>query len=107
MLMWKKVRTCSRRLLSINFIVTFLVPAIENESRGQCASRIVGVAWLLFESSDYFIQHFRRRGNYSRAATNRERRLIEQIATVHDMTVGDPLGENANVYFFISMQERC
>ena len=43
------------------------------------ASRIVGVAQLLFESGDYFVQHFRRCGHYSRAATNRERRLIEQI----------------------------
>ena len=42
-------------------------------------SRIVGVARLLFESGDYFVQHFRRCGDYSRAATNRERRLIERI----------------------------
>ena len=42
-------------------------------------SRIVGVARLLFESNDYFVQHFWRCSNYSRAVTNRERRLIEQI----------------------------
>ena len=45
-------------------------------------SRIVGVARLLFESGDYFVQHFRRCGDYSRAATNRERRLIERIRYV-------------------------
>ena len=33
----------------------------------------------VFESGDYFVQHFRRCGNYLRAATNRERRLIERI----------------------------
>ena len=43
------------------------------------ASRIVGVARLLFESGEYFISHFRRCGDYSRVVTNRERRLIEQI----------------------------
>jgi hypothetical protein len=43
------------------------------------ASPIIGVARLLFESGDYFVQHFRRCGNYSRAATNRERCLIERI----------------------------
>ena len=37
------------------------------------ASWIVGVAMLLFERDDYFIHH------YSRAVTNRERRLIERI----------------------------
>ena len=42
----------------------------------------VGVARLLFESGDYFVQHFRRCGDYSRAATNRERRLIERIRYV-------------------------
>ena len=46
------------------------------------ASRIVGVARLLFESGDYFVHHFRRCGDYSRAATNRERRLIERIRYV-------------------------
>ena len=34
---------------------------------------------LVFESGDYFVQHVRRCDNNSRAATNRERRLIEQI----------------------------
>ena len=43
------------------------------------ASRTVGVARLLFESSDYFVQHFWRCGHYSRAATNREQCLIERI----------------------------
>ena len=37
------------------------------------ASRIVGVARLLFENSDYFIRHF------GGVATNREQRLIERI----------------------------
>ena len=46
---------------------------------GFRSSRIVGVARLPFESGDYFVQHFRRCGDYSRAATNRERRLIERI----------------------------
>ena len=34
---------------------------------------------LVFESGNYFIQHVRRCGDNSRAATNRERCLIEQI----------------------------
>ena len=35
------------------------------------ASRIVGVARLLFESGDYFVHHFRRCGDYLRAASDR------------------------------------
>ena len=35
------------------------------------ASQIVGLAQLLFESGDYFIQHFRRCGDYLRAASDR------------------------------------
>ncbi len=46
------------------------------------ASPILGVAWLLFESGDYFVQHSWRCGDFSRAATNRERRLIEWIQYV-------------------------
>ena len=34
------------------------------------ASRIVGVAQILFESGYYFVQHFRRYGDYLRVATN-------------------------------------
>ena len=47
------------------------------------ASRIVGVARLLFESSDYFIQHFRRCGDYSRAASDRTNIVIISIYTVN------------------------
>ena len=36
----------------------------------------------LFESGNYFVQHFRRCGDYSRAAINQERRLIERIRYV-------------------------
>ena len=43
------------------------------------ASRIVGMAWLLFESGSYFIQHFRRCADYLRGAINREQHLIEPI----------------------------
>ena len=48
-------------------------------------SRVIGVAWLLFESGDYFVQHFRRCGDYSRAATNQEWRLIERIWYVEEI----------------------
>ena len=46
------------------------MPAVENESQGMSTcwcSRIVGVAQLLFESSNYFVQHFRRCGDCLRA----------------------------------------
>ena len=43
---------------------------ISNSRRGAATIR---------ERGDYFVQHFRRCGDYSRAATNRERRLIERI----------------------------
>ena len=39
-------------------------------------SRIVGVARPLFESGDYFVQHFRRCGDYSRAASDRANTVI-------------------------------
>ena len=50
-------------------------------------SQIVGVARLLFESGDYFVQHFRRYADYSRAATNRERRLIERIRYMYETQI--------------------
>ena len=53
----------------------------KNKLRGMSTcwcSRIVGVAQLLLEGGDYFVQHFQRCSDYSRAATNRERCLIKQ-----------------------------
>ena len=41
-------------------------------------SRIVGVARLLFESCDYFVQHFWSCGDYLRAASDRANTVIYQ-----------------------------
>ena len=46
-----------------------------------CASRIVGVARLLFESGDYFVLHFRRCGDYSRATSDRVN-VVSSLQTV-------------------------
>ena len=40
------------------------------------ASRIVGVARLLFESGYYFVQRFRRCGHYSRAASDQANMVL-------------------------------
>ena len=49
-----------------------------------CASRIVGMAQLLFESGDYFVQHFRRCGHYLRAASDRANTVGSFIALINN-----------------------
>ena len=79
----------------------YRVPTIENELRGMSmcwCSRIVGVAWLLFESSHYFVQHFWRCSDYLRAATNQEQRLIERIWYVSILTLKTRGGRLMYIY---------
>ena len=71
------------------------MPAIENKLQGMSTcwcSRIVGVARLLFKSGDYFIQHFRRCGDYSRAASDRANTVnqISKFMKKENLNFSDP-----------------